>query len=315
MKNIYSNIYSLNKKTLKQTIKSLKKGNIAGLPTETVYGLAGNAYSKKAVIKIFKLKNRPKNNPLIIHYLKLSKINNDVEVNKNFFKLYNKFCPGPLTFVLKKRKKSKIVSLASAKLDTVAIRFPKHKLIRSILKLTDFPLAMPSANLSSGLSPVNAYDVFEEFGKKIKTIINGGSSKIGIESTVVSLIGKPKVLRPGIISAKEIKKVLKTKLGKKMNKIRSPGMFKKHYSPGIPVVIGQKPINSKYAYIVFGKKNKEYKNYFNLSKKGDLNEAAANLYKTMRKIKKKGFKKIFVSKIPNRGPGLAINDRLKRASN
>ena len=315
MKNIYSNIYSLNKKTLKQTIKSLKKGNIAGLPTETVYGLAGNAYSKKAVIKIFKLKNRPKNNPLIIHYLKLSKINNDVEVNKNFFKLYNKFCPGPLTFVLKKRKTSKIVSLASAKLDTIAIRFPKHKLIRSILKLTDFPLAMPSANLSSGLSPVNAYDVFEEFGKKIKTIINGGSSKIGIESTVVSLIGKPKVLRPGIISAKEIKKVLKTKLGKKMNKIRSPGMFKKHYSPGIPVVIGQKPINSKYAYIVFGKKNKEYKNYFNLSKKGDLNEAAANLYKTMRKIKKKGFKKIFVSKIPNRGPGLAINDRLKRASN
>ena len=315
MKNIYSNIYSLNKKTLKQTIKSLKKGNIAGLPTETVYGLAGNAYSKKAVIKIFKLKNRPKNNPLIIHYLKLSKINNDVEVNKNFFKLYNKFCPGPLTFVLKKRKKSKIVSLASAKLDTIAIRFPKHKLIRSILKLTNFPLAMPSANLSSGLSPVNAYDVFEEFGKKIKTIINGGSSKIGIESTVVSLIGKPKVLRPGIISAKEIKKVLKTKLGKKMNKIRSPGMFKKHYSPGIPVVIGQKPINSKYAYIVFGKKNKEYKNYFNLSKKGDLNEAAANLYKTMRKIKKKGFKKIFVSKIPNRGPGLAINDRLKRASN
>ena len=315
MKNIYSNIYSLNKKTLKQTIKSLKKGNIAGLPTETVYGLAGNAYSKKAVIKIFKLKNRPKNNPLIIHYLKLSKINKDVEVNKNFFKLYNKFCPGPLTFVLKKRKKSKIVSLASAKLDTIAIRFPKHKLIRSILKLTDFPLAMPSANLSSGLSPVNAYDVFEEFGKKIKTIINGGSSKIGIESTVVSLIGKPKVLRPGIISEKEIKRVLKTKLGKKINKIRSPGMFKKHYSPGIPVVIGRKPINHKYAYIVFGKKNKKYKNYFNLSKKGDLNEAAANLYKTMRKIKKKGFKKIFVSKIPNKGPGLAINDRLKRASN
>ena len=215
----------------------------------------------------------------------------------------------------KKKKESKIVSLASAKLDTVAIRFPKHKVVRSILKLIDFPLAMPSANLSSGLSPVNAYDVFEEFGKKIKTIINGGSSKIGIESTVVSLIGKPKVLRPGIISEKEIKRVLKTKLGKKMNKIRSPGMFKKHYSPGIPVVIGQKPINSKYAYIVFGKKNKEYKNYFNLSKKGDLNEAAANLYKTMRKIKKKGFKKIFVSKIPNRGPGLAINDRLKRASN
>ena len=217
-------------------------------------------------------------------------------------------------FCLKKKKKSKIVSLASAKLDTVAIRFPKHKVIRSILKLIDFPLAMPSANLSSGLSPVNAYDVFEEFQKKIKIIINGGSSKIGIESTVIDLTGKPKVLRPGIISEKEIKKVFKTKLGNKKSKIRSPGMLKKHYSPGIPVIIGRKPINRKYAYIVFGKKYKNNKNYFNLSKKGDLKEAAANLYKTMRKIKKKGYKKIFVSKIPNQGPGLAINDRLKRAS-
>ena len=205
--------------------------------------------------------------------------------------------------------------MASAKLDTVAIRFPKHKVLRSILKLIDFPLAMPSANLSSGLSPVNAYDVFEEFGKKIKIILNGGSSKIGIESTVISLIGKPKVLRPGIISEKEIKKVLKTNLSNKKSKIRSPGMFKKHYSPGIPVIIGRKSIDHKYANIVFGKKYKDNKNFFNLSEKGDLKEAAANLYKTMRKIKKKGYKKIFVSKIPNQGPGLAINDRLKRASN
>ena len=238
-----------------------------------------------------------------------------MKVNKNFFKLYNKFCPGPLTFVLKKRKESKIVSLASAKLDTVAIRFPKHKAIRSILKFTDFPLAMPSANLSSGLSPVNAFDVYEEFGKKIKIIINGGSSKIGIESTVIDLTGKPKVLRPGIISEKEIKKVLKTKLGNRKTKVRSPGMLKKHYSPGIPIIRGRKPTNHKHAYIVFGKKYKNIKNYFNLSKKGDLKEAAANLYKTMRKIKKKGYKKIFVSKIPNQGLGLAMNDRLKRASN
>ena len=315
MENIYSNIYSFNKKTLKQTIKLLKQGNIAGLPTETVYGLAGNAYSKKAVIKIFKLKNRPKFNPLIIHYHKLSKINKDVNVNKNFFKLYKKFCPGPLTFVLKKKKDSKIVSLATANLDTVAVRFPKHKVIRSILKFIDFPLAMPSANLSSGLSPVNAFDVFEEFGNKIKTIINGGSSKFGIESTVIDLTGKPKVLRPGSISEKQIKRVLNTNLVNKKNKIRSPGMLKKHYSPGIPVIIGQKPIDQKYAYIVFGKKYKNNKNYFNLSKKGNLKEAAANLYKTMRKIKKKGYKKIFVSKIPNKGPGLAMNDRLRRASN
>ena len=315
MKNIYSNIYSFNKKILKQTIKSLKQGNIAGLPTETVYGLAGNAYSKKAVTKIFKLKNRPKINPLIIHYLKLSEIDKDVIVNDNFFKLYNKFCPGPLTFVLKKRKKSKIVSTATANLNTIAIRFPKHKVIRSILKFIDFPLAMPSANLSSGLSPVNALDVFEEFGNKIKIIINGGNSKFGIESTVIDLTGKPKLLRPGIITEKQIKKVLKTNLVYKKTNIRSPGMLKKHYFPGIPVILGRKPINKNNAYIVFGKKYKNDKKYFNLSKKGNLKEAAANLYKIMRKIKKKGYKKIFVSKIPNQGPGLAMNDRLKRASN
>ena len=121
-------------------------------------------------------------------------------------------------------------------------------------------------------------------------------------------------LRPGIISSKEIKKILKTKLSKTKSHIKSPGMLKKHYSPGIPVEIVKKPKNSKHAYIVFGKKYNNSRNFFNLSKKGDLNEAAANLYKTMRKIKKKGFKKIFVLKFPNFGPGIAINDRLLRAS-
>ena len=259
MKNIYSNIYSFNKKILKKTVDYLNRGNIASLPTETVYGLAGNAYSNKAVRKIFNLKRRPKNNPLIIHYCSLKNLKKDVILNKNFLKLYKKFCPGAITFVLKKNKKSEISSLATANLDTVAIRFPKHKIIRSILKSLNFPLAMPSANLSSNLSPVNALDVFDEFRKKLNIIVDGGKSKIGIESTVIDLTGKPKILRPGIFSNK--------------------------------------------------------KNFFNLSKNNNLNEAAANLYKTMRIIKKKGYKKIFVTKIPNLGPGIAINDRLKRASN
>ena len=314
MKNIYSNIYSFNKKTIKQTINSLKQGNIAGLPTETVYGLAGNAYSKKAIKRIFKLKKRPRKNPLIIHYYEIKDAKKDVVLNKNFFKLYKKFCPGPITFVLKKNKTSKISSFASANLDTVAVRFPNHKVIRTILKSINFPLAMPSANLSSGLSPVNAFDVFEEFNKKINIIINGGKTKIGIESTVVDISGKPKILRPGIISLVEIKKILKINLFTNKSKIRSPGMLKKHYSPGIPIVLNQKPKNPDHAYIVFGKKFKKLKNYFNLSKKANLKDAAASLYKTMRKIKKKGYKKIFISKIPNKGPGIAINDRLKRAS-
>ena len=314
MKKIYSNIYSFNKKTLKKTVNSLNQGNIAGLPTETVYGLAGNAYSDRAVKKIFKLKKRPSKNPLIIHYDNYKSASKDVLLNKNFFKLYKKFCPGPMTFILKKNKKTKISSLATAELNTVAIRFPSHRVIKTMLKFLNYPLAMPSANLSSSLSPVNALDVFDEFKKKLKIIINGGNSSIGLESTVIDLTGKPKILRPGVITSKDIKNFLKIDLSRKNLKIKAPGMMKRHYSPGIPVIIGKKPKSLSDAYIVFGKKFENFENYFNLSKKGDLKEAAANLYKIMRKIKKKGYKKIFVSRIPNFGAGIAINDRLLRAS-
>jgi len=215
---------------------------------------------------------------------------------------------------LQKNINSKINSLATSNLDTVAIRFPSHKIVRAILKKISFPLAMPSANISSSLSPINPYDVFENFKKKLNIIINGGNSKIGIESTVIDLSSKPKILRPGLISKKELKNVLKINFSKKKAKLRSPGMLKKHYSPGIPVIYGQKPKKPNHAYIVFGKKFKNKRNYFNLSKKADLKEAASNLYKIMRKIKKMNYEKIFVSRIPNTGPGIAINDRLIRAS-
>ena len=314
MKNIYSNIYSFNEKVLKKTIKSLNQGNILSLPTETVYGLAGNAYSEKAIKKIFKLKKRPKMNPLIIHFFDLKNLKKDAILNNNFYKLYEKFCPGPITFILKKKECSKIHSLATANLNTIAVRFPSHKIIRSILKLVNFPLAMPSANMSTNLSPVNAIDVYQEFNNKIKIIVDGGKSKIGIESTVIDLTSKPKVLRPGIISSKQIKKYLNINFSKVKSKVKSPGMLKKHYSPGIPVSLRGKPTSLNHAYIVFGKKYRNRSNYFNLSKKADLKEAAANLYKIMRKIKNKGYKKIFVCKIPNLGPGVAINDRLEKAS-
>ena len=168
--------------------------------------------------------------------------------------------------------------MVTANLGTVAIRFPSHKVIKKILKLLDFPLAMPSANVSENLSPISALDVLDEFKDKLKIIINGGNSKIGIESTVIDLTGKPRILRPGIISSNEIKNILKTTLSNKKARIRSPGMMKRHYSPGIPIVFGKKKISSNHAFIVFGKKYKNRKNYFNLSKKGNLKEAAANLY-------------------------------------
>ncbi len=215
MKKNYSNIYSFNKKTLKKSIKKLDNDNILGLPTETVYGLGGNAYSKKSIQKIYNLKGRPKSNPLIIHYLNLQDASKDIIVNEKLKKLYKQFCPGPITFILKRNQKSKINFLASAKLNTIAIRFPKHRVIRSILKNINFPLAMPSANKSTHVSPVTAYDVFDEFKKKIQVIIDGGKCKVGIESTVIDLTNNPKILRPGVIDEKSIERILDKKIKKK----------------------------------------------------------------------------------------------------
>ena len=175
---------------------------------------------------------------------------------------------------------------------------------------------MPSANKSTSVSPVKAEDVFDEFKKKIKLIIDGGKCKIGIESTVIDLTSSPKILRPGIINKELIEKILRKKIKKNIinRKIKSPGMMKKHYSPGIPILINQKKHDGKSAFIYIGNKYKGKEKFFSLSKKQDLNKAASNLYKIFRLIKKKGYKKIQISKIPNFRSGIAINDRIKRAS-
>jgi len=316
MRNIYSNIFNVNNKNLSKAVNYLKKKQLIGVPTETVYGLAGNAYSKKAIKKIYLLKGRPSKNPLIIHYLNLEQLKNDVELNGNFYKLYKKFCPGPITFVLKKKKNSLLPNIATANLKTVAVRVPRNKTIRKLLKSLNFPLAIPSANKSTHISPVSADDVVNEFGSSLKFILNEGSCTIGLESTVVDLTSKVKILRPGLINPSDISKVLKKKIviykGHKV--IKAPGMLKRHYSPGIPIKLNQKVAKNNEAFIVFGKKYKKAKNIFNLSNKSNLNEAARNLYKTLRLIKKKNYKMICVASIPQTGIGLAINDRLYRAA-
>ena len=316
MKNIYLNIFKPNLINLKIAKKKLENNNVIGLPTETVYGLAGNAYSDKSVKKIFKLKKRPSFNPLIIHFKNLNSSKNDIIFNKDFLKLYNVFCPGPITFILKKKKKSNISKIATVGKKTVAVRFPKHTVAKNLLNILKFPLAAPSANISSKLSPTSAHDVAEEFKNKIKLILDGRRCRIGLESTIIDLTGKPSVLRTGGISVGKIEKFLgkKIKINKKSKNIKSPGQLKLHYSPGIPVRFTGKSSGKKEAFIGFGKKFKIGKNCFNLSKKGNLNEAANNLYTTMRKIKNSGFKSIAISKIPNVGIGIAINDRLKKAT-
>ena len=294
----------------------LNKKECIAIPTETVYGLAANAYSDLATYKIFKLKERPKTNPLIVHYANLKMLEKDCYLNKNFFRLFKKFSPGPITFILKLKKNSKISRNVTSNKKTLAVRFPKHKLARKLLKKLNYPLAAPSANISTKISPVTKEDVIDEFGNKIKFVLDGGRSSIGLESTIVSLIDKPQVLRLGGIEISKINKILKInlKFNKRKKKIITPGQGKIHYSPGIPIRLNINKPKLGEAFILIKKRKSSDKNYYYLTKRKNLKEAAKKLYKTLRMIKKKKFKSIAVEKIPNIGLGEAINDRLIRAS-
>ena len=305
-----------NLSNIKKALKYLNKNECIGMPTETVYGLAANAYSSAATAKIFRLKKRPKKNPLIVHYYDLKLLKKDCELNELFLKLYKKYSPGPISYILKLKKDSSISKNVTNQKKTLAVRFPSHPLARKLLKELNYPLAAPSANISTKISPVSSNDVMEEFGKKIRVVLDGGKSKIGVESTIISLIDKPQVLRLGGITKDQIKKYLKSSLRyNKNSKIKSPGQSKTHYSPYIRLRLNVKNSNRNEAFILIKKRKKISKNFFYLSKDNNLKEAAKKLYSTLRMIKKRGYENIAVEKISNKGFGEVINDRLKRASN
>ena len=307
--------------TIQSNIKKAKnyldKYQCIAVPTETVYGLAGNAYSDLSVKKIFALKKRPRNNPLIVHYFDIKKLKEDCHINDNFIKLYNKFSPGPITFILRLKKNSKISKLVTNKQKSLAVRFPKHPMFRKLLNSINYPLAAPSANISSRLSSVKALDVIEEFGSKIRYVLDGGKCKIGVESTIINLLNKPTLLRFGGLDVPEIEKILKKKVIIKNNSKKkiAPGLFPLHYSPGVPLRMNAKKPKNNEAFVLIKKRKNIFKNSYYLSKKNDLRESAKNLYSLLRKIKKDGYKMIAVEKIKNKGIGKTINDRLKRASN
>ena len=305
-----------NLSNIKKSKFFLDKGHCVAIPTETVYGLAGNAYSDTAVKKIYKLKKRPKNNPSIVHYLNLKKLKKDCELNKNFFTLYKKFCPGPITFILKLKKNSKISNYVTNNKNTLAVRFPKHKVARDLLKKLNYPLAAPSANISTKISAVSPEDVKDEFGEKIKFVLNGGRSKVGLESTIINLVSKPEILRLGGIEINRLSKVLglKLKFNNSVKKFTYPGQNKIHYSPHIPIRLNIRNPKKNEAFILIKKRKKNDKNFFYITKNKNLKEAGKNLYKTLRDIKRKKYKSISVERIPNKGFGQTINDRLVRAS-
>ena len=308
MKSIQSNI--------KKAKQYLDKNYCIAVPTETVYGLAGNAYSDISVKKIFRLKKRPANNPLIVHYSDINKLKIDCHINDNFIKLYKELSPGPITFILKLKKDTKISKLVTNNQKTLAVRFPKHPLFKKLLKNLSYPLAAPSANISTRLSSVQASDVIEEFGSKIRYVLDGGKCQIGIESTIINLLNKPTILRFGGLDISKINKILKKKVLVKTNSKKkiAPGQFPLHYSPGIPLRTNVTKPKMNEAFVLIKKRKTRSKNYYYLSKKNNLHQSAKNLYTLLRKIKKDGYKFIAVEKIPNKGIGKTINDRLKRAS-
>ncbi|MGB9696261.1 MAG: L-threonylcarbamoyladenylate synthase [Ignavibacteria bacterium] len=288
--------------------EEILKGNVVAIPTETVYGLGANGLNPEAVLKIYEIKKRPLFNPLILHIDDIEGIKNYASnISKDLLKLAEKFSPGPITFVV--RKKSIVPDIVTGGLSTVAIRIPSHKIIREVLKLTGVPIAAPSANIFGRTSPTTAKEVLEELKGKIPYVLDGGKCSVGIESTIVGFFdNKVKILRPGYISRKQIENVLKKNVelaSEVQGKVLSPGQLKSHYAPITKLYLCE-DVN------LF--RNKKNIGVLDFSKYNSLKEIALNLFSDIRKLDRRGYKFIVSELVQNRGIGEAINDRLLRAS-
>lgn len=300
----------------------LKQNELVAIPTETVYGLAGNALNNEAVAKIFEAKNRPYFNPLILHLASIDQIENYAELDVLSKQLAKHFMPGPLTLLLP--KKSIVPDLVTAGSDKVALRVPKHPITHQLLAQLDFPLAAPSANPFGYVSPVTAEHVLQGLHGKIKYILDGGACNVGLESTIVE-IDKDDVIvhRAGGLATEDIEAVIGKKLikGLPQNKPATSGQLKSHYATATPLLQGnideliEGYTGKKIAILTFNKSYHQVplQNQFILSPHGNLNEAAQNLFITMRQLDEADFDIILAEYFPNHGLGVAINDRLFRA--
>ncbi len=306
----------MSKNKIEKAKKLLRSGELVIFPTETVYGLGGNANDKKAVKRIYNIKKRPTNNPIICHFANLKEIKKDFHLNKTEELLARKLWPGPITLILRKKVKSKISSLVSNKSPYIGCRIPKNKMALQILKNLNFPIAAPSANFSEKTSVTKFEDLDKHLIKKVFAI-KGKQSNLGLESTVIHIKKNHlEILRLGSITPGDILKVaskLKIKITTK-SKI-SPGNLKKHYATKKKIRINIKSVRDGEGLINFGKNNLKSKIInLNLSKTSNLKEASKNLFHFLHKLDQSKCKKIAIAPIPNFDLGLTINDRIKRAS-
>jgi L-threonylcarbamoyladenylate synthase len=301
--------------------EALKAGDLVAFPTETVYGLGGDAGSDRAVARIYEAKGRPSFNPLIVHVIGLAAAGDHAELPPAAFVLAELFWPGPLTLVLPRRRDCRLSLLVSAGMDSVALRVPAHPVARALLAASNLPLAGPSANPSGRISPTTAQHVADGLGDKVAMILDGGPCRIGLESTVVSLLEDvPQILRPGGIEAAALEAALgcevtlAPQVGDVATGLHGPGRLLSHYAPDRPVRLGAGEVRTGEALLAFGATKLSAPHMANLSDAGDLTEAAANLFAMLRALDRPGVTGIAVMPIPERGLGIAINDRLRRAA-
>ena len=298
----------------------LRAGELVAFPTETVYGLGGDATSDRAVARIFEAKGRPRLNPLIVHLPELTAAEDHARIDSRAQSLAERFWPGPLTLVLPRREDCGLSLLYSAGLDSVALRAPAHPVAQALLRACDRPLAGPSANASGKISPTRAEHVAQSLGAKVSLILDGGPCPIGLESTVLDLCSEPAtLLRPGAVTAEEIRDLLgrltlpadESAEGPQ----RSPGRLASHYAPEHPLRLEAQSVEAEEALLAFGPRPPEgAAETLNLSETGDLVEAAANLFAHLRALDAAAVPRIAVMPIPEQGLGAAINDRLRRAA-
>ena len=304
-------------------VHCLRAGGLVAFPTETVYGLGADATNAHAIARLYDAKGRPAFNPLISHVTGEAAAQKLARFDGNAEKLAKSFWPGPLTLILPKAENCPVAELATAGLDSIAVRVPHHDVAQKILAAFGRPVVAPSANRSGHVSPTTAAHVLADLRGRIELIVDGGASLVGVESTIVACLGEPMLLRPGGLPREAIEQVLDRALANAPAESANdaplaPGMLASHYAPRTPLRLDAKAVAAGEALLAFGPSPIEgaarAKTSINLSKSGDLIEAAANLFSCLRTLDGAGAQMIAVMPIPPSGLGEAINDRLKRAA-